>query len=122
LCGLYHNQGACFYHSVKQCRGACIGEENPENYNQRVEAALGSMKLPGENMLIIDRGRDDDEKSAILVENGHYIGFGWFNPEYTGSDLSAIRECICPYADNRDTQQIIRSHLKNRKIHNLIRF
>lgn len=122
LCGLYHNQGACFYHSVGQCKGACIGEEKPEEYNKRVEIALGSMKLPGENMLIIDRGRDDDEKSAILVENGHYIGFGWFNPEFTGHDISAIRECIRPYSDNRDTQQIIRSHLKNRKIHKLIRF
>lgn len=122
LCGLYHNNGACFYHSVGQCRGACIGEEVPDEYNRRVENALRSLKLPGENMLIIDRGRNDEEKSAVLVENGHYIGFGWFNPEYTDNDLTAIRECIHHYSDNRDTQQIIRSHLKNKKIQKLIRF
>jgi len=122
LCGLYHNQGSCFHYSVGQCKGACIGEEAPNEYNLRVAAALGSMKLPGENMLIIDRGRSDDEKSAILVENGRYIGFGWFDPEYAGNDLTSIRECIRPYTDNRDTQQIIRSHLKNKKIHKLIRF
>jgi DNA polymerase III subunit epsilon len=122
LCGLYHNQGACFHHSVGQCQGACIGEELPEDYNERVLKAISSLKLPGENMLIIDRGRDDDERSAILVENGHYIGFGWFNPEYTENNLSAIRECIRPYTDNRDTQQIIRTHLKTKKIQKLIRF
>jgi len=120
--GLYSNNGACFDHSIGQCRGACIGAESPEKYNVRAEQALASLRLPFDNMLIIDKGRNDDERSAILVENGRYVGYGWFNPEYTGNDISSIRECIRTFNDNRDTRQIIRRYLKTNKIRKLIRF
>ena len=30
------------------------------------------------NMVIIDRGRDIDERSAILIENGVFKGLGFF--------------------------------------------
>ena len=34
------------------------------------------------NFAIIDKGRTTDERSLILIEDGHYRGFGYFD-EYT---------------------------------------
>jgi DNA polymerase-3 subunit epsilon len=37
--------GACFSHQIKQCRGACVGAENPALYNVRLRATLLAHRL-----------------------------------------------------------------------------
>ncbi len=115
LSGLYQSQGACFHHSIGQCNGACIGKENPDNYNSRVKAALSHFNHSFQNVIIIDKGRDDEEGSAILIENGKYCGFGWFNKSENSVTTDQLRDCITPYPDNRDIQQIIRQFTKSKK-------
>jgi len=115
LCGLYQSKSACFHHTIGQCKGACIGNESPEEYNLRVTAALSIYEHPWKNVLLIDKGRHEDEASAVLIENGKYVGFGWFDNTQSGIDIEMIRDCIKPYADNRDIQQIIRQYTKSHK-------
>jgi DNA polymerase-3 subunit epsilon len=122
LCGLYLSQSACFHYSIGQCKGACIGNEGPEEYNQRVCSALSTYEHPWKNVLLLDKGRHEDEGSAILIENGKYTGFGWFDKTLPRLDKDMIRECIKPYPDNRDIQQIIRQYTKSRKGLRFIRF
>jgi len=38
--------GPCFARQVKKCRGACIGEETPEQHNLRLVTALAPHRLP----------------------------------------------------------------------------
>ena len=33
LCGLYQSKNSCFQYEIKQCNGACVGEESPDAYN-----------------------------------------------------------------------------------------
>jgi DNA polymerase III subunit epsilon len=115
LSGLYHSQGACFHHSIGQCKGACIGEESPDSYNERVSSALASFSHPWKNMLLIDKGRHEEESSAVLIENGKYVGFGWFDHTENSNDRERIKECIKTYPDNRDIQQIIRLYTRTHK-------
>jgi DNA polymerase-3 subunit epsilon len=37
--------GPCFARQVRKCRGACIGEETPEQHNLRLATALGVRRL-----------------------------------------------------------------------------
>ena len=37
-------------------------------------------------MVIIDKGRDIDERSAILIEKGVFKGLGFFNLNYQVKD------------------------------------
>lgn len=113
LCGIYHNHGACFHYGINMCNGACIGEEAPENYNIRVKQALSVYAHAGENMIIIDKGRNEDEHSAVLIEKGIYKGFGWYNPAETGDEPENIKKYIEPQSDNRDVLQIINSYLNH---------
>ena len=45
LLGLEKASGACFRYQLGLCRGACIGKESPESYNQRVEYALERTRI-----------------------------------------------------------------------------
>jgi DNA polymerase-3 subunit epsilon len=80
LCHLDASEHACFHHSIKQCHGACIGQEMPDSYNERVELALKMIdrRLQG-SYLLTDRGRDADELAVVAVINGVYKGFCFIN-------------------------------------------
>jgi len=122
LCGLYQNHGACFQHSIGQCSGACIGIEQAETYNQRVDKALSEFHHKWTDMAIFDHGRNEDEVSVVLIENNVFAGFGWMNKEDRIEDPGQIRDCIKPYNDNRDVQQIIKGFLNTGKALKIIRF
>ncbi|MEZ4874581.1 MAG: exonuclease domain-containing protein [Flavobacteriaceae bacterium] len=116
LTGLYETKASCFLHSIKECYGACIGKESIEEYNDRVQAFLDANSYANKHMLIIDKGRDIDERSAILIENGKYIGFGFFNLNFQINTPEVLRSIITPMKNNRDSQHIIQSYLRKNKV------
>ncbi len=122
LCGLYQNHGACFQHSIRQCKGACIGIEPAESYNLRVDAALAEFHHKWSDMAIIDYGRNEDEVSVVLIENNVFAGFGWINRADGIENPAQIRESIKRYDDNRDVHQIIRGFLNTGKALKILRF
>ncbi len=122
LCGMYDTDGACFHYEIRQCNGACIGKESPDQYNKRVMKALSAFYYQQKNILIIDKGRDRDERSVVQIENGKYIGFGFLSTTGTYLQLEDIRDCIRLYEDNRDVQQIIRTYLNTHEVEKIIRY
>jgi DNA polymerase-3 subunit epsilon len=120
LSGLYQTDGACFHHSIRQCNGACIQGEAVSAYNKRAEALLDSLQLDRGNLLIIDSGREADERSLVRIEKGIYMGYGYLslNESYLGID--EMLECIQPALDNRDVRQILRNWLKNNRVEKIL--
>ncbi len=112
LCGLYNTQGACFQYQIHQCQGACSGEEQPENYNQKVNMALENYHFGDDSFFIVGQGRNDDEKSVVKIERGKYTGFGFIDPAVLNNDPSMLHECIQPQQDNKEARQIINSFIK----------
>ena len=78
----YSTKKSCFNYNIKQCDGACIQEEDAETYNNRVQVLILKNSYDNQNMVIIDKGRDIDERSAVLIENGVFQGLGYFNLNY----------------------------------------
>ncbi|WP_132216571.1 exonuclease domain-containing protein [Mariniflexile fucanivorans] len=115
LAGLYKTKTSCFNYDLKTCDGACIGKEPVESYNKRVEALILKNSYRNKNMVIIDRGRDIDERSAILIENGMFRGLGFFNLNYQITNIEVLESIITPMQNNRDTQHIIQSYLRKNK-------
>jgi DNA polymerase-3 subunit epsilon len=110
LCGLYKSTGSCFNHGIKECKGACIGQESIADYNLRAKMVIENLKYKHKNFIIIDKGRDNNEKSVVYVNNGVYKGFGYINPEFcTNTEL--ILDSIKPYTDNKDIQIIIKGYM-----------
>jgi DNA polymerase-3 subunit epsilon len=122
LCGLYQNHGACFQHSIGQCKGACLGKEPAAEYNLRADSALAQFHHQYPDMAIIDTGRSEEEISVVWIENNRYKGFGYLPADYAVSDIQQLRECITFRNDNRDIQQIIRGYLRAGKANRVVRF
>lgn len=115
--GLHNGSGNCFSYSIKSCNGACAGMESPMEYNERVLEMIDKYSYQDQNLLIIDRGRDIDEKSALLVEEGNFKGVGYFNLNHQLNNIDIVRSVITPMNNDRDARHIIQNYLrKNRKL------
>ncbi len=121
LTGLYKASSSCFLYGIKECYGACIHEEPSEEYNGRVNAFLEKYAYENQNMLIIDKGREVDERSVILIENGQYKGFGFFNLNYQITNPEVLRSIISPMQNNRDAQHIIMNYLRKHKVMKIVK-
>ncbi|WP_282069853.1 exonuclease domain-containing protein [Olleya namhaensis] len=115
LSGLYKTKSSCFQYDVKNCQGACIEEETPESYNKRVQKLLDKYNYKNKNMVIVDQGREVDERSAILIQNGVFKGLGFYNLNYQINNLEILESIITPMENNRDQQHIIQSYLRKNK-------
>ena len=115
LAGIYDTKSNCFNYTIKQCEGACISEESPKEYNKRVSMLIEKNSYDNQNMVIVDRGRDVDERSAILIENGVFKGLGFFNLNYQINNLDILKSIITPMQNNRDTQHIIQNYVRKNK-------
>lgn len=115
LCGQHKLRGPCFHHSIHKCRGACVGKEYPLEYNLRAEAVIHRVQYSEENVLIIDKGRHENEKSVVCVENGKYLGYGFIENELLDNDVRLLKSVIQPFMDNKDVRQIINLYLRQEK-------
>lgn len=115
LTGLYKTKTSCFNYEIKTCNGACIQKEAPDIYNLRVEALIAKNSYDSKNMVIIDKGRDIDERSAVLIENGSFKGLGFFNLNYQINNIEVLESIITPMQNNRDAQHIIQSYIRKNK-------
>lgn len=115
LVGLHKTKTSCFNYEIKNCEGACVQKESPESYNERVNALIEKNSYSNKNMVIVDRGREVDERSAILIEDGVFKGIGFFNLNYQINNIKVLESIITPMQNNRDTQHIIQSYLRRNK-------
>jgi DNA polymerase III subunit epsilon len=113
LCGLQITQGLCFNYQTGECKGACMCIETVRKYNRRVEKAIAAFQTKGESVAIIGKGRNVDEQSLVLVENGNYKGFGFFNKEVSISDFESAKNYVGPSIETPTVQNLINSYLTN---------
>ena len=116
LTGLYKTKKQCFNYSINECYGACVNKEPAAEYNNRVQAFLEQHANENQNLLIIDRGRDVEERSVILIENGKFKGYGFYNLNYQINNPEILKSIINPMQDSRDVRHIIQNYLRKNKV------
>lgn len=71
LCGLEKSKGACFSYQLGKCRGACIGKEPAEAYNQRLRTAFSGKGIddwPHDGaVLIMEHNDSHDTQTGFIV-------------------------------------------------------
>ncbi|MDB5164873.1 MAG: polC [Candidatus Saccharibacteria bacterium] len=73
LMGLEKSSGACFLYQLKKCRGACIGQETAEIYNQRLQIAFEHQRIhawPYSGAVLVN----ETPNHAIIVDQWCIIG------------------------------------------------
>lgn len=120
LTGLDKTSGSCFSYTIKECQGACLHHEPAEKYNERVNAFIERHSYQKKHMLIIDKGRAVDERSVVLIEDGQYRGYGYFDLQYQINNPDILRSIIQPSSSDRDAQHIIQSYLRKNKVMKIV--
>lgn len=113
LCGLHHTQSACFNYTIKQCNGACVGEETVEDYNQRVQNLIEDLNFNSASFLVLDKGRNSKEYGFVLVDQGQYAGYGYIPKYIFARNANNFRKHLRKKKSNRDFQSIIKMQLHN---------
>lgn len=113
---------SCFRYELGSCNGACTGLEPTEEYNARVTEFINNNSFNHQSMIITDRGRTIDERSAVLIENGEYKGYAFYNLNYQVNNIAILKNIIIPMDDNRDVRNIIRGYIRKKKALKIVRF
>lgn len=113
LSGLQVAKGLCFDFQAGECKGACMGVETAKKYNKRIEKAISSFAGEGNTVAIIGKGRNLNEQSLVLIEQGNYFGHGFFDREVAISDLESARNYVRRSVETPTVQNLINSYLMN---------
>jgi DNA polymerase-3 subunit epsilon len=102
--------GPCFARQLKHCRGACIGEETPEQHNLRLATALTSYRLnewPFEGRIVVrERHSDGVLEEAHVFERWCHVGTA-----RTAGDLEDLMTARCEIDFDPDIYRIIEGYL-----------
>lgn len=110
--GIDKSMHSCFRHGLGQCFGACIGEEFPYDYNQRFEeSVLVANRLFDQNFVVLEAGRNEEERAVFLVEDGHYRGHGYIDTMDSKYGIEELKETIKPQKINPNADVIIRNYI-----------
>ena len=120
--GLYDTKKSCFQYDLEECYGACIDKESPENYNTRVKECIAKNSFENQNMVVVDVGRNKGERTAVLIENGVYKGYAFYDLNYQISNIEILKKIIISMQNNKDVRTIIQSYIRKKKALKIIRF
>jgi DNA polymerase-3 subunit epsilon len=120
LCGIQKSPTSCFDYQIKKCHGACVGEEKPGKYNKRYNQAFNAHRKLNDSIAIIGEGRTKEESSVVWIENGKYLGFGYFDNTLDLVNVLQLKSFIHLYDDDQDIQRIIRMYLRNHKDYRIV--
>jgi DNA polymerase-3 subunit epsilon len=68
----------------------------------------------------LDHGKRNDERSLILIENGHYVGYGYIDETDSFSSLEECKGHIKKSVFYPDTDDLIRGFLKNNRLNKIV--
>lgn len=106
LCMINNGKEPCQALVAGCCAGACQLNEQYENYNQRVLAAISDLTTR-DSYAIIDYGMRDNEISCILIDDGRFYGMGYISNTADLTNAEGIKAYLSPQKDNYFIQELI---------------
>ena len=96
--------------------------DSPKNNNLNINILINDLNYKFKNMLLVDKGRDIDEKSVIVIKNNNYIGYGFFTLNHQISNFDVLDSLIVKNEYIENSKEVILKYLKKNKIEKLITF
>lgn len=96
--------------------------ETSKKNNLQIDMLIKDLSYKFKNMLLVDKGRDIDEKSVIVVKDNHYIGYGFFTLNHQISNFDVLDTLIVKNEYIENSKEVILKYLKKNKIEKLINF
>lgn len=122
LVHLDDHEGPCFKYKVQKCLGACILQESVQDYNERAMIGIDIMnKIFADDFILTTHGRSLDERAVVLVEEGHYRGYGYIDTEGLRYGIEEIKEAIKYVPINPEANAIVRGYMSKHKDFKIIK-
>lgn len=120
----YEETGNLLIASIKELEEL---KQNKPQHNRlpakiRFSKKFFSDKNKDENALIIDKGRTIEERTAILIENGVFKGYTFFDLNYQVTNVEVLKNILISVKPDKQYLQIIEQYLPKNKILKLIEF
>ncbi|GAB5522922.1 MAG: exonuclease domain-containing protein [Roseivirga sp.] len=109
LCSLPATMMQYFGYSFKE------GTEEGDEFNQRLLGAIEAIKADSQTYCLLGVGRSQNEKSVVLIEDGQYKGFGFYEEDQQFETAASVRDIIEEYPDTPDVQRIINQFIEKRQ-------
>lgn len=122
LLGLQKADENCLDDQPKKCAGACLQLEDAQIYNLRVQELIDKHRFTNNNMIIVDQGRDTTERSAIMIEDGKILGYGYVDLQFQVTHPEILKKVITPLTDDRESRHIIQSYLRHKRVRKIIEY
>jgi len=116
FCHLTQDTSICFNHQIKKCRGICVGEEDYLMYNKRANKIIEEILFRNKDFILVDKGKNNDEKSIVVIENGHYYGSGYIDQNTALYSFEECKENVRKSIFYPDSDMLIRGFLKKNKL------
>lgn len=75
-----------------------------------------------QNVIIVMKGRNISEKSALVIENGSFIGYCFFDLNYQILNSNVLKNVLIKMPNTKDSKNIIKYYLYKKSDYKLIRF
>jgi DNA polymerase III subunit epsilon len=82
----------------------------PKKHNQQMEKALDYLTTLLPTFAIVDKGRNPEEQSCILMEKGRFYGMGYFPSDMHLQHLEHLKMFLTPYHDNQFIRNTLLSY------------
>ena len=112
-CHLQENVAVCSHYKIKQCIGICSDLDIVEEYNQRVQDALQSIKEVEATLVIKTNGRTMDENGFVVIRENNYSGYGFAPTDVAIKQIEDLEMFITPQKNTLETQRIVESYVRN---------
>jgi len=111
---------------VEEVQNALSSAENI-NYptvlhNELFSLLLTSNKLKHNNIIIVLKGRNLNEKSAVVIENGIFKGFCFFDLNYQILNAQVLSKILIPLIYTKDVLNTVKHYLYTKKDYKIISF
>lgn len=88
---------------------------SPEMYNHKFNGIFKKYHFKHNHFFIVGDGRSHHEQSVVWIENNHFKGYGFFQPEYIENDITSIKEHVTnTYEASPEIQRIVHNWLSKR--------
>ncbi len=92
-------------------KGRPNAENNPSETTNSSKNDTSSLR----DYLIVDKGRETGEKSAVWISKGRLKGVGFFDLNHQINNIHILESIITPMRDDENVKKIIDGYLKTRK-------
>ncbi|RRA96432.1 exonuclease domain-containing protein [Paenimyroides viscosum] len=111
---------------VEEVQNALSSAENI-NYptalhNELFSSLIIGNQLKFNNLIIVLKGRNLNEKSAVVIENGIFKGFCFFDLNYQILNAQVLNKILIPLIYTKDVLNTVKHYLSTKKDYKIISF